>query len=501
MFEPIKPAKKARVGLYSIGHAHYWEQFEGLRERLLDYGRFIERRVGVWADSVCNVGMVDEEPVARRAAEQFNRENVDLVFCHAATYAMSASHIAIAQHCQRPIVVLNLQPTPAMNYERTTTGEWLAHCVGCCVPEIANAFQRSGIPFHVVSGLLGLDHTPAVSLADEKTADRPEAQAAWSEIEQWVRAAGVVRTLREGRMGFLGHTYPGMLDMYSDFTMITAQTGLHVEILEMCDLARIARGVTEKEKKAKLDQVVEMFVISEDSPSDPLARRPRPEQLDVACHVAVAQEKLVREFDLDALTYYYRGDEDNEYQQLQEAFILGHSLLTAQGIPCSGEGDMKTAVAMKICDTLGVGGSYSEIVAADFDRGTILLGHDGPFHIAIADGKPILRGMGLYHGKWGRGVSVEATVRRGPVTLLNVTQTGDGRLRMIVNQGEAVEAPILKIGNTMTHVRFAKSPTEMMNDWFRLAPTHHCAMAVGHVASTMQKVAALMDVPCFSASL
>ena len=244
-----------------------------------------------------------------------------------------------------------------------------------------------------------------------------------------------------------------------------------------------------------------MFILSEDSPSDPLARKPRPEQLDVACQVAVAQEKMVREFDLDALTYYYRGREGNPYEQLQEAFILGHSLLTAQGIPCSGEGDMKTAIAMKICDTLGVGGSYSEIVAADYDRGTIILGHDGPFHIAIADGKPILRGMGLYHGKWGTGVSVEATVRKGPVTLLNLTQTGDGKLRLIANQGEAIEAPILKIGNTMTHVKFAQGPTQVMNQWFALAPTHHAAMSVGHNTTDVSRVATLMGIPFDTVSM
>ena len=495
MFEPIKPSKRPRIGLYAVGHPHYWEQFPGLLDRLLGYGRFIEQRMTAWGD-VCNVGMIDEESGSRRAAEQLNAANVDLIFCHAATYAMSAAHIHIAQHCRRPIVVLNLQPTVAMDYERTTTGEWLAHCVGCSVPEIANALNRSGVDFHVVSGLLGLDHTPAMALANENTAGHPEAIAAWREIEAWVQAARVARTLREGRMGFLGHTYPGMLDMYSDFTMITAQTGMHVEVLEMCDLAQILQTVTPAQQQAKLEEVRRMFVISEDSPADPLARRPRPEQLEVACRVAVAQEKLVRDFDLDALTYYYRGRAGNEYEVLQEAFILGHSLLTAQGIPCSGEGDMKTAIAMKVCDILGVGGSYSEIVAADYARGTMILGHDGPFHIAISDGKPILRGMGLYHGKWGTGVSVEATVRKGPVTLLNVTQTGDGRLRTIVNQGDAIEAPILRIGNTMTHVRFAKGPTQFMNDWFRLAPTHHCAMSVGHSMDQFQKVATLMEWPC-----
>ncbi len=500
LFDPIKPARRPRIGLYAVGHAHYWEQFDGLLDRLLGYGRFIEQRIAEWGE-VRNVGMIDSDAAARHAAQQFQAANVDLIFCHAATYAMSASHVHIAQHCRRPVVVLNLQPTAAMNYDQTNTGEWLVHCVGCCVPEIANALNRSGIDFHVVSGLLGLAETPAISLANENTAQHPEAVAAWQEIEQWVKAAGAARTLREGRMGFLGHTYPGMLDMYSDFTMITAQTGMHVEVLEMCDLAQIAQSVSEAEKNAKLDQVREMFVISEDSPADPLARRPRPEQLDVACRVAVAQEKLVREFDLDALTYYYRGRDGNPYQQLQEAFILGHSLLTAQGVPCSGEGDMKTAIAMKVSDILEVGGSYSEIVAADYDRGTIILGHDGPFHIAIAGGQPILRGMGLYHGKWGTGVSVEATVRKGPVTLLNVTQTGDGRLRTIVNHGEAMEAPILKIGNTMTHVRFALGPTPFMNQWFSLAPTHHCALSVGHNAAVLRKVAVLMRWPCESVCL
>ncbi len=499
-FQPIKPAKRPRIGIYSIGHAHYWDQFEGMLERLLGYGNFIADRIGQWGE-VYYAGMIDGEEKARKAAELFNQKNIDLIFCHSATYGMSASHLHIAQHCHRPVIVLNLQPTTAMNYEKTTTGEWLAHCGSCGIPETANAMNRFKIDFHLVSGLLGLKQTPKISLTNEVTAKHPEAIAAWRDIKNWVRAASVARTLREGRMGFLGHTYPGMLDMYSDFTMIQAQAGMHVEVLEMCDLARIAESVTNKEKQAKLDEIKQMFVISEDSPVDPLARKPKPEQLDIACRVAVAQEKLVREFDLDALTYYYRGSGENQYEKLQEAFILGHSLLTARGIPCSGEGDMKTAIAMKVSDILNVGGSYCEIVATDFERGTIILGHDGPFHIAIAGEKPILRGMGLYHGKWGTGVSVEATVQKGPVTLLNMTQTGDGRLRTIVNQGEAIDAPILRIGNTMTHVRFAKEPTPFMNEWFALAPTHHCAMSIGQNADALQKVATLMDWPCDSVCL
>jgi L-arabinose isomerase len=301
-------------------------------------------------------------------------------------------------------------------------------------------------------------------------------------------------------MGFLGHTYPGMLDMYSDFTMIEAQAGLHVEILEMCDVLKLSRDVTEKQELDKLRQVEEMFIISEDSPTDPLVRKPDGDQLRFSCRVAVALEKLVKEFELDALTYFYRGRENNDYQRLQESSTLGYSLLTAQGIPCSGEGDMKTAIAMKVSDTLGVGGSFSEIVACDYYLNTIILGHDGPFHIEISAGKPILRGMQLYHGKTGQGISVEAAVRQGPVTLLNITQTHDGRMRAIVNQGEAVTGPLLQIGNTMTHIRFTKNPTEMMNAWFSLAPTHHCALSVGYNLTVLEKVAIFMSWPCTSLS-
>jgi L-arabinose isomerase len=491
---PIKPARRARVGLFSIGHPQYWVQFDGLLDRLIGYGRFVEGRAGQWAE-VFNFGMVDSEQKGHHAGEFFNANNVDLILCHAATYAMSAFVLPIVQVCRKPVVVLNLQPAERMNYAHTATGEWLAHCCACCVPEISNAFTRAGVSFHVVSGLLGLEKTPPISVANEATAAHPDAIAAWEEIEEWVRAAGVVRTLQYGRMGFLGHTYPGMLDMYSDFTMIQAQTGLHVEMLEMCDLARIVPTVTDKEKNAKLREVEESFVISEDSPADPLAKKPKPEQLDWSCTVAVAQEKLVREFDLDALAYYYRGAPGNEYERLQEAFILGHSLLTMRGIPCSGEGDTKTAVAMKICDVLGKGGSYSEIVATDFVDQTILMGHDGPFHIAISEQKPILRGMGLYHGKWGTGVSVEAKVKTGPVTTLGVTQTLDGRLKMIVNQGQATDGEILRIGNTMTPVRFAMRPREFMDAWFAHGPTHHFAMSIGHNARLFQKVATLLGWP------
>ena len=476
----IKPPKKARIGLYSAGLNTYWGQFEGLYDCLMGYNRFIEKRLSEWGE-VFNFGMVDTEEKGREAGEFFNKNNVDIVFSHAATYYASATVLPVHQINNAPVIILNLQPTAEMAYDTTGTDRWLAQCVGCSIPEISNAFNRSGIPFRAVNGLLGLTETPDFAKADEVTCERPEAVRAWKQIEEWCRAAAVKRNLRWARFGFLGGYYSGMLDMYSDFTMLQAQTGMDIEVLEMSDLDAYLKTVTETEVRDKLKEIQDFFEISGDSPSDPIAKKPTKEQLTWSAKVAIAQEKMVRDRDLDSVSYYYHG-RDDYLEEVQSGFIVGFSLLNAQGIACAGEGDIKTALAMKIADICGTGGSFCEIVAADFNRDTMILGHDGPFHFAISNGKPILRGMGVYHGKRGSGVSVEAKVRPGAVTTLGVTQTGDGRLKFNISEGEAIDAPILLNGNTSTHIRFSRKPAEYMDRWFAEAPTHHLALSVAHLS-------------------
>jgi len=490
MIERRKPLP-ARIGLYSVGLKAYWQQFEGLQDRLLGYNRFIESKLKEMGE-VVNFGLVDDEDAGRRAGEFFQEKRADIIFVHSATYFTSSMILPVHRTNPVPAVILNLQPAPAMNYAKTGTGEWLAQCVGCPVPELSNVFERAKIDFRVVNGLLGLEESPRGAAADEKTDTWPQARNAWIEIREWVKAASVKRSLNACRFGYLGGYYSGMLDMYSDFTLLQSKFGLHIELLEMCDLDRNLQKVTDADIGRKKQEIEEFFLISEDSPSDLIARKPTREQLEWACRVAAAQERMVLEYGLDGLTYYYHGAQDNDYERLQSGFIVGHSLLTASGIPCAGEGDIKTNVAMKICDALGVGGSYTEIVAMDYPHNTMIMGHDGPFHILISDGKPVLRGMGVFHGKRGSGVSVEANVRSGPVTTLGLSQIRDGGLRLIASEGQAVKLPILMIGNTQTHVDFGVPLDSYMEKWFMQAPTHHCAMSVGHNAGIFSKVAHLL---------
>jgi L-arabinose isomerase len=463
-----KTAPPARVGVFGIGLAAYWPQFPGLKQRLEGYQKEVEARLAQFNVSVVSAGLVDTAPAAREAGERFGREDVDLLVCYVGTYATSSQVLPMVQRTQVPVLVLNLQPAPAIDYATADTGEWLANCPTCCVPEISNAFARSRVEFRVVSGTLR---------------DDPNA---WSEIEDWCRAASVRRALRTSRVGFLGHTYPGMLDMYSDFTMVHAQTGAHVEVLEMCDLARRVDAVGQAEIDEKLKAAREVFELA-DSVNE--------ESLAWAAKVAAGLDRLVADFDLDGLTYYYRGLDGNEYERLGAGLIMGNSLLTARGIPASGEGDLKTCLAMMIMDRFGAGGSYTEFYAMDFVDNFVLMGHDGPGHIAISNERPILRGLGLYHGKRGYGVSVEFKVKTGPITVLGMTQTAEGTLKMLAAEGESLPGPILKIGNTNSRLKFSLGPAEFVNRWCHEGPTHHCALGVGHQLKRIQKLQSLVKIP------
>jgi len=469
----VKRGAAPRVGIFGIGLAAYWPQFEGLRERLEGYQQGIQARLETMGAEVVSAGLVDTAPAARHAGANLAAAGVDLVMLYTATYATSSQVLPTVQAIGAPVVILNLQPTRTLDYEGMTTGEWLANCSACCVPEIAGALTRARIPYRVVTGTL-LDGDPA-----------------WDVLREWLDAAYAVHCLRTARIGFLGHTYPGMLDMYSDFTQVHAQTGAHVEVLEIDDLVERVESAEAADVERKGEEIRETFDLA-DAGVDPIAADITPEIFDWSARVAVGLDRLIEDFELDGLTYYYRGSGGNAAERVTAGLIVGNSLLTARGVPASGEGDLKTNVGMLLLDRLGAGGSYTEFYALDFDDEFVLMGHDGPGHLAIAEGRPVARALKLYHGKAGAGLSIEMKVRLGPVTILGVTQTADGRLKLIAAEGESIAGPTFRIGNTNSRIRFAATPTAFFDAWCAEGPTHHVALGVGHQVARLRKVGDLL---------
>jgi L-arabinose isomerase len=462
-----------RIGLFGIGLDAYWPQFTGLKERLEGYLARVAAKLGRPGVVVVNAGLVDNPDRAREAGRQFRREDVDLIFLHVTTYALSSTVLPVVQRAKVPVIVLNLAPSAAIDYatfnqlgDRTKmTGEWLAHCAACPVPEIANVFQRAGVRFHQITGVL--DDDPAC----------------WREVDAWVEAARVAAAMSNNRLGLMGHYYGGMLDIQSDVTLQCATFGTHIEHLEVDELSALRRDVTGNAAQARVAEFRSLFDVQPDcGPADLLE----------AARTSIALDRLVAERRLGSLAYYYKGTGVVENEATIASIILGCSLLTARGVPVAGEYEVKNAQAMKIMDLFGAGGSFTEYYAMDFKDDIVLMGHDGPGHIAIAEGKTKVRPLKCYHGKVGRGVSVEMAVKHGPVTLLSVVEAPDGKLALLCAQAESVAGPILEIGNTNSRYHFACGAREFVNRWNRHGPAHHCAVGVGHITDKIEKLGRLL---------
>jgi len=375
------------------------------------------------------------------------------------------------------VILLNLSPSAAIDYksfnqmgDRTRmTGEWLAYCQACPVPEIANVFRRCRIPFLQVTGVLEND------------------PLAWDEISAWIDAGRVAHTMEHNCLGVMGHYYGGMLDIYSDLTQQCAYFGGRIEMLEVDELADLRRRVSSEEISTRVQYFRDTFDVQPDCLLVELER---------AARTSIALDRLVEIHKLGSLAYYYKGMENSEDEDTISSIILGSSLLTARGIPVAGEYEIKNAQAMKIMDCFGVGGSFTEYYACDFNEDVILMGHDGPGHIAIAQGKTKVRPLSVYHGKVGRGLSVEMSVKHGPVTLLSVVQTADGQLKLLVAEGISEPGPILEIGNTNSRYRFPMGAREFMNAWNAEGPAHHCAIGIGHISSKLSKLGQLLGMEC-----
>lgn len=464
---------KPRIGYFGSGLAAYWPQFPNLKPAVLETMERHAARLETMGCEVVRGGLVDRAERGNEVGDLFAREQVDLIVGEIMTYTASHVLVPVAQRNIAPYLTLALQMVSTVPYDTIGTDDFTLVGAAMTAPEVSCAFNRCGLPFHCV---VGGDFQEKV----------------WVAVQEWVEAAAVKRALKDSRIGYLGHYYPGMLDMYSDFTLHQGTLGTHIEIVEMCDLADRVAQVTEAEITAKIEEAQRTFLMPPPG-YDRVTEQVRPEELRWAARVACAEDRLVSDFRLDGLAYYYRGWNDNEYERIAAAMILGNSLLTARGIPCSGEADLKTCVAMFVMDHFNAGGSFCELYLLDFEGGFVVAGHDGPGHIAIGDRKPILRGMKLFHGKAGHGVSVEFNVKNGPVTMFSVTQTGQGKLKLIAAQGESVPGPILQIGNTNTRVRFGNmDPGEFGQAWTETGSSHHFALGVGHQLGKIEKLAKLL---------
>lgn len=462
-----------KIGFFSIGLETYWAQFPGLLDNLKGYHNIILEKLDRKDAEVVDAQMVDTVEKARAAGDLFAKEDVSLLFLHVSTYALSSTVLPVARKVKVPVIILNLQPSEAIDYGKFNeigdrgkmTGKWLEYCQACSAPEIASVFNQSGVRYDIITGFIDDD-------------------SAWNQVTDWLDAARVASVMSSNNLGVLGHYYSGMLDVYTNLTEQSSVFGTHIQLLEMSEVKRYRDEIVESQIEEKIAEFKTEFDVS---PECTL------EELERAARTSVALDRLVKTHNLGALAYYYEGMPGDEYENIMTSVIAGTTLLTGKHVPVAGECEVKNAQAMKIMDAFGAGGSFSEFYAIDFNNDVVMLGHDGPAHFKIAEGRVKLVPLPVYHGKPGRGLSIQMTVKNGSVTLLSVVQSKAGVV-LLIAEGESVPGPVLEIGNTNSCYRFSIGARDFINRWSREGPAHHCAIGLGHIAGKIHKLGRLLGI-------
>lgn len=466
----------SRIGVFGVGYDKYWSQFPGLLEELMEKQQVIIDKIPDKEAEIINFGMVDNPQKAYQVVKELQAANLDLIFCNMLTYATSGTFGIIIKTIQVPIVMVALQPRKALDYSQASTYMQLANDDICAMPEFAATAIRMGkkVPDMIIGSLY----------------DDPEVDL---QLDEYCRIAKVFHSLKNSNLGHLGHPLNSMLDMHTDATMLTSFFSSHITECEANEIVACFDNVTEEEVQAA-SEIILAFFDTPDPVSDPISMKLQDKDLQVAAKVSVALKRFVEEKGLDGLAYYYDGPDDSVERMVMSNLIVGNSLLTSKGFPMCGESDLKTLIALMIMNRLGIGGSFAEFHPVDFYEGFVMVGHDGPHNIAIADGKPVLRSLKKYHGKPGHGAGVEFKIKEGPITMLSINSTYDGKFKFIIAEGESVAGPIPPTGNTNTRVFFKPDIKTFLTRWISEGPTHHFSLGIGHHAKTIEKIAKYLNV-------
>lgn len=475
MFER-KVKRTAKIAFFAVIHGIYFEQFPGLEENMYRYHNDLFTKVKSNDVDVIDFGFVASSEQAYEVARKIQEYGPDLVFCNMITYATSSVFAPILKGVNAPMVLLALQPREALDYSKANTFMQLENDNICSVPEFMGVAVRFNKKIHDI--IIG-------TLYNDKEAD--------SQISEWCDVAKVLNSLHGARLGLMGHVLEAMYDMHCDPTALSSAFGVHVPLIEIEDLVECYNQVTQEE----IDEKVKIINKEFDMPnpiSDPVTCKLTEKDLLGSAKGAAALDRLVKKYNLDGMAYYYEGKENSIQRTVATSLIVGNSILNAEGVPMCGEFDIKTNVAMLIMDRLDIGGSFAELHPFDFSDNTILIGHDGPHHIKIANGKPILRSLTKYHGKPGSGASIEFKLKEGPITMLGITQTSDGKFKFVIGEGYSQAGPIPPTGNTNTRGYFPPDTKDFIKRWCMQGPTHHYALGIGHKAETIKKIADCLNI-------
>ncbi|MHC4083720.1 MAG: L-arabinose isomerase family protein [Planctomycetota bacterium] len=455
---------RPRIGLLPTGHLIYWGQFPGLKEMCLNMYEKLRQRLSRIGE-VMSPGLVDTQEKAWAAGEFFQKENIDILLIFPLGYTTGIVVLPCVKQLDVPIRILNTHLDSSYDYKTADTTTYLYHEGPCCIPEYAAGLVNMGRKFKVRTGPFN-------------------SQRFWQEVIADCNGAATARAFRSMNMGIIGETYTGMVDMPADEHRWLRATGNLFVRPEVEEIEEAYHRVTQERLQDMYQQFRRMYDVDE-TVTD--------EHMKFSAQLAVAYEEVILKHGIYAFGYYWWGEKEL-ITQMRAQSNLAVSRLAALGRPGVTEGDVKTAMAMKILDLLGGGGMFVEFFAIDYDEEFLLMGHDGPSNINMSDGKPRLQHLDVQHGKTGHGLGIDFEVVKGTATLLNLSQFDAGNtFKLVYSVGEIVPGEILNIGNPNCRIKIDQPIHEFFDKWCQQGPAHHIALGTGDHSKAIETFAEAMN--------
>ena len=458
---------RPRIGLLPTGHSYYWDQFPGLKEMGLRMYAGLREHLERIGDVVAS-DLVDDAEKAEAAGAFFKGQDIDLLLVFPFGYAPGMCVAPVAQAVDVPIRLLNAHEDRSYDYTSADTAMYLHHEGVCCIPEYAGLLVSLGKRFRVRTGCF-------------------EDERLWDELQADCIGAAVARAFRGLNVGLIGQTYTHMTDMPIDEHKLLRATGKLLVRPEVEAIEEAYRRVTPAQLEDMYAQFRAMYYVDDTVTND---------HMKVSAQLAVAYDEVICRHDISAFGFYWWGEKE-DVTTLRSQSALAVSRLASLGRPGVTEGDVKTALAMKILDLLGGGGMFLEFFAMDFEEDFILMGHDGPSNVNVAAGRPQLKHLEVHHGKSGHGLGIDFQMQPGDVTLLNLTQFDAGdTFKLIYTTAEVVPGETLNIGNPNCRVRVERPIHEFIDSWCQQGPSHHIALGLGDHSAALEAFAEAMGFGC-----
>ena len=458
---------KPRIGLLPTGHRIYWSQFPNLKAMgNAMYAKLIDhlKEFG----EVIAAELVDTEERALEAAKFLGESGVDILLIFPFGYTTGMMIVPAVRAVNCPIRIINAHEDSSYDYKNADTAIYLHHEGPCCIPEYSGTLVSLGRRFRVITGHFGQE-------------------SFWEEVRRDCLGMAAATKYAHCRFAVIGNTYTNMTDMPTDEHRILKATGQLLCRPEVEEIEEAWKRVTDEQIEDMYRQFRAFYDVDETVTDAHMYE---------SAKIAVAFDEIIRKYGIDAFGFYWWGEKPY-MTELRAQSALAVSRLAALGIPGVTEGDIKTAMAMKILDLLGGGGMFLEFFSCDFDEDFIMVGHDGPSNVNVAKGKPVLQNLTVHHGKTGEGLGIDFNMAEGPCTLLNLTQFGtDKTFKLIYSVGEVISGDILNIGNPNCRVRVEKPIPQFFNDWCQQGPGHHTALGVGDFSKEIEAFAEKMNFDC-----